>query len=310
MKISPTIAVALSLLVCTTSAGHSETPEEPSAYTQGILSSFDLPLNDLGERPDGNFFHRLFDGFSGNFAIGVPLDLSRDEVITGDGFRGRTGNTPSLKATVKYNPVGAWFAAGTYYYYKDRELQQDWNPDFSYVFGYDDWRPYTFSLVYSNYGGNRINPDRGRGQEVTEFDEGTISLGWKFPLPKKISKHFLLDQNGGIGCIVGYNVSPRFFDLETSQNRRWKQAASIGCKYTIKGSWYLNWSAFYYPKAYQKQPWDPDFTYGFGYFDWRPGTFSLQYNNYSGNAFPFRRDREGAGRFLDGELSLSWSWSF
>lgn len=284
--------------------------DEPSPYAQGILSSFDIPFNDLSERPDGNFLQRLFHGFSGNFTVGVPLDLAGDGILTGDGFRGRTGNTPLFKTTVKYNPLGAWFAAGTYYYYKNRDLQQEWNPDFSYVFGYDDWRPYTFSLVYSNYGGNRINPDRERGAEVTEFDEGTITLAWKFPLPRAISEPFLLDKNGGIGCLVAYNVSPKYFDLDTSVNRRWKQAASIGCKYAIKGNWYLNWSAFFYPKSYQKQPWDPDYTYGFGYFNWKPGTFSLQYNNYSGNAFPFRKNREGAGSFLDGELSLSWSWSF
>ena len=284
--------------------------DEPPAYVEGALSSFDLPLNDLKERPAGNWFQRAMHGFSGNFTVGVPLDLSREVVSTGDGFRGRTGNTPSFKATVKYNPVGAWFAAGTYYYYKDRDLQEPWNPDFSYVFGYDDWRPYTFSLVYSNYGGNRINPDRQAGEELTEFDEGTVSLGWKFPVPKLISEPLLIDQDGGIGCIISYNASPRYFDLATLVNRRWKQSASLGCKYTIKGNWYVNGTAFYYPYKYQKQPWDPDFTYGFGYFDWRPGTFSLQYNNYSGNRFPWNERGEGTGRFIDGEVSLSWSWSF
>ena len=30
---------------------------------------------------------------------------------------------------------------------------------------------------------------------------------------------------------------------------------------------------FYFNPKVQKQPWDPDYTYGFGYFDWR----SLRY---------------------------------
>ncbi len=283
---------------------------EENPVIQGILSSYDIPINDLREKPDGGPLKRLFSGFSGNFTLGVPLDLTADVVNEGDGFRSRVGNTPTVRATVKYNPVGAWFAAGTFYYYKDGDLQQDWNPDFSYVFGYDDWRPYTFSLVYSNYGGNRINPDRSSGSEVTEFNEGTISLGWKFPLPKKIAKPFLLFKDGGIGCIVNYHVSPQFFDLASSRNRPWKQAASLGCKYTIKGNWYVNWNAFYYPKSFQQQPWDPDFTYGIGYFDWRPGTISIQYNNYSGNRFPWRQRGPDTGRFTDGEFSISWGWSF
>lgn len=277
---------------------------------QGILSSYDIPLNDLRDPPEGGPIKRLFSGFSGNIAIAVPLDLTADEVNEGDGFRSRVGNTPTVRATVKYNPVGAWFAAGTFYYYKDSELQQEWNPDFSYVIGYDDWRPYTFSLVYSNYGGNRFNPDREEGSQVTEIDEGTLSLGWKFPVPKKIAKPFLFSDDAGIGCIVNYHVSPKFFDLESLQRQSWKQAASLGCKYTIKGNWYLNWTAFYYPRSFQQQPWDPDFTYGFGYFDWRPGTISLQYNNFSGNRFPFRERGPDTGRFIDGEITLSWSWSF
>ena len=295
------------VLIYTPSAFAEDTP---SPVAQGILSSFDIPLNDLRNTPEGGLFKRLFSGFSGNIALGVPLDLSAGELSSGDGFRSRVGNTPALKATVKYNPVGAWFAAGTYYYYTDRNLQQEWNLDFSYVFGYDDWRPYTFSLVYSNYGGNRISPDRLEGEEVTEFNEGTISLGWKFLIPRKIAKPLLISDQSGIGCIVNYHASPRYFDLETLENRRWKQAASLGCKYTIKGNWYLNWTAFYYPKSYQQQPWDPDFTYGFGYFDWRPGTISIQYNNYSGNRFPGRARGLDTGRFIDGELSINWSWSF
>ncbi len=253
---------------------------------------------------------RLLHGFSGSLSAGMPLDLSQAETTEGEGQRARVGNTPTLKATVKYNPVSAWFATGTAYIYLDRDLQEEWNPDFSYVFGYDDWRPYTFSLVYSNYGGNRFSPDRAQGAEVTEFDEGTVSLGWKFPIPDRLAKPFVVASDGGIGCIIGYNVSPRYFDLRSSENRSWKQAASLGCKYIITGNWYLNWTAFYYPKEYQQQPWDPDYTYGFGYFDWRPGTISLQYNNYSGNRFPGRQRGDETGRFIDGELSVSWSWSF
>lgn len=32
-----------------------------------------------------------------------------------------------------------------------------------------------------------------------------------------------------------------------------------------------------------KQPWNPDFTYAFGYDDWHPNTFNFQYENYTSN---------------------------
>ena len=284
--------------------------EESSPVMKGLFSSLDVPLHELRDRPDGGFFSRLLDGFSGNLTVGVPLDLSTTAQLSGDGFRDRFGNTPTARATIKYNPIGNWFAAGTFYYYYDDNLQAEWTPDFSYVFGYDDWRPYTFSLIYSNYGGNRFSPDRRNGQEVTEFNEGTVQLGWKFPIPKKLARPFMVSERGGIGCIVAYNASPSYFDLASLAQRRWKQSASLGCKYAIIGNWYVNATAFYYPHGGQQQPWDPDFTYGFGYFDWRPGTFSIQYNNYSGNRFPWRSGGDDQGRFMDGEISVSWSWAF
>ena len=64
----------------------------------------------------------------------------------------------------------------------------------------------------------------------------------------------------------------------------------------------------YYPYPEQKQPWDPDFTYGFGYFDWHPGTISVQYNNYSGNRYPWHKKSPDTGRFKDGAITISWSW--
>jgi hypothetical protein len=60
----------------------------------------------------------------------------------------------------------------------------------------------------------------------------------------------------------------------------------------------------------QQQPWDPDFTYGFGYFDFHSGTFSVQYNNYSGNRFPWRHRGPHTGTFAYGGISISWGYGF
>ena len=97
-------------------------------------------------------------------------------------------------------------------------------------------------------------------------------------------------------------------DVATLSMQDWKQSISLGLKYVIYNWWYANTSLYYYPNPDQKQPWDPDYTYGFGYFDWHPGTISVQYNNYSGNRYPWHRKSPDTGSFKDGAITISWSW--
>ncbi|WP_369062427.1 hypothetical protein ABOZ73_09080 [Caulobacter sp. 73W] len=60
----------------------------------------------------------------------------------------------------------------------------------------------------------------------------------------------------------------------------------------------------------QQQPWDPDFVYSFGWFDWRPGGWSVQYSNYSGNRYPGADRAAGTGRFKDGTISVTYNHAF
>jgi hypothetical protein len=105
---------------------------------------------------------------------------------------------------------------------------------------------------------------------------------------------------------VNYSWSPHYADA-TGTTHRNKQKAGLAVKYGIYKWLYATTTVSYYPRRSQQQPWDPDYTYGFGYFDWHPRTFSIQYNNYAGNRYPWRRGARAG--FRDGGLSLTWSWS-
>lgn len=214
----------------------------------------------------------------------------------------------SLNASLRYNPLSYWYIESTFFKYCDKEYQAPWDPDFTYSFGYDDWHPYTLSLVYSNYGGNRLNPDKEKGEHFTRFEEGTFSLGWKYTLPRWIEELFIVHPSGGIRGSVNWNLTPRYPD-ESGSTEEWKQSFSLSMKYTIYEWWYFDVNVFWYPRSdQQQQPWDPDYTYGFGFFDWHPGSFSLQYNNYSGNRFSSGNRAENTGKFRDGSVTASWSW--
>jgi len=285
--------------------------EKKNEVIEGLLSSFALPLHDLLQKKHASEWRNLLDGWSVGAAFEYPLKENPPPAGTGFGSQGqRGGNKARLALSLRYNPISSWFVQTTYYRYRDEDLQAPWDPDFSYSFGYDDWHPYTLSLVYANYGGNRLHPDRSQDERFTRFEEGTFSLGWKFSVPRALEESLLVHPTGSIGCNINYNVTPKYVDLASLSRKDVKQSVSLGCKYTIYKWWYANFTLYAYPFPKQQQPWDPDFTYGFGYFDWHSGTLSIQYNNYSGNRFPWRQRSADTGHFQDGSFMASISWSF
>lgn len=244
-------------------------------------------------------------------AMDMPLRTTEGG-FKGSGFQGSPAVSPTLQADLRYNPHSSWFAGVTFYRYLMGDRQRPWNPDFTYTFGYDDWRPDTFSFTYSNYGGNRLFPDHTvpRGQlpeRHTRFNQGQWSLGYKFALPEALRPLLLIDEKHQLGCSINANLTPRYTDLKSRSIQSGKRSASLGCRYSTPSNWYANVTFYYYPDRSQQQPWDPDFTYGFGYFDRHPGTISIQYNNYSGNRYPWHERSRGQGEPRNGSISISWS---
>src|SRR5262245_25017123 len=126
--------------------------------TDGLSSSFSLPWHDLLKKEHPSEWRNLLNGVSLGIALDVPLRTGTANQ-NGSGAQGeRSGHSPTVRASLRYNPLSYWFGSATFYAYLDPDSQASWEPDFSYSFGYDDWHPYTLSLVYSNYGGNRLHP--------------------------------------------------------------------------------------------------------------------------------------------------------
>lgn len=245
------------------------------------------------------------------FRLRLAFDYPLRTTATGElgaGTQGGPAVSPTLQAELRANPTTYWFGGITFYRYLYGERQQAWNPDFTYTFGYDDWHPYTVSLVYGNYSGNRINP--GPREAHSRFGQGTWSLGYKFPMPQVLDPIFKLDETHEVNCNANANLTPRYTALRTTEIQKYKRTLSLGCRYSLPNNLYANLTLIYYPDRSQQQPWDPDFTYGFGYFDWRPGTITVQYNNYSGNRFPWQDSNSGQGGFRRGSISISWSHSW
>lgn len=284
--------------------------DESKEIMRGVLSSFSLPLRDLLQQEHPSEWQNLFHGLSGAFAFDLPVQQKPGDARSGSGSSGATGNIMDLRAVVRYNPLTYWFFQSTFYVYPNPGDRASWNPDFTYTFGYDDWHPYTFSLVYSNYMGNQFFPNQQKGEVYTRIEQGTIALGWKYILPRFLEELFIVHPSGSVGMGFYYNVTPSYYDLNSDNTRLWKHSLSYTVRYIIYKWFYVNATFYYYPDASQQQPWDPDISYGFGYYDWHPGTISVQYNNYSGTRYPWRSGSPNTGGFQDGSFSLIYSWAW
>jgi hypothetical protein len=256
---------------------------------EGIMSSFALPFGDLlAPMAEGTQISAVSLRFTLNYS------LQEDDWQSGLDGQGSPSVAPTLQTTLRYTPLSYWFASVTGFYYVEPQQRQSWNPDFAYAFGYDDWHPYTLSLTYGNAGGNRFSPEPHGSR--TRFEQGTWTLGFKFPLPQILEPVFTVGESDAVGCIAAFNYTPRFSDLTTRKLQSGKEVMTLGCRYSLPHWWYLNATVYAYPVSGQRQPWDPGITYGFGFFDWHQRTFSIQYNNFSRN-----------GGWRGGSLGLSWS---
>jgi len=190
------------------------------------------------------------------------------------------------------------------YTYPDGRLP--WEPDFTYSFGYDNWRPNTFSLVYANYTNSRFSRDDGK--PATRFEYGRVSAGYKFLLPAALHSPWDDGEAGRINCRVGYHYTPRY-EVPNAPDRHGQQAASFGCRAPIWRNLFADLTAYDYVAGVQR-PWDPDYTYSFGWFDWRPNHLSVQYTNYSGTRYPGRDRTPHTGRFNDGAITVTYNLAF
>ncbi|TAE26772.1 MAG: hypothetical protein EAZ92_10385 [Candidatus Kapaibacterium sp.] len=270
-----------------------------------MKTSFEFPFEDFLK-------NNHVDGLSGGITATYPLSDAASQPENGSNSQGVALSSAVLGLSLSYKPISYWFVSVSVMRYFFPSQKQSWNPDFTYSFGYNDWHPYTFSFVYSNHQGNRLFPSIASGEVVTRFWEGNFSLGWKFPSAKLIEHLCVVHPSGGIGHSLHLNIHPqyRIQGAKHDELGYWKTALSFSTKYTIYEQIYANFTVFWYPIHGQQQPWDPDFTYGIGFFDWHPYTLSVQYNNHVGGRFPWNPSNAKLKGLLDGTLSLSWSFVF
>ncbi len=289
MKISLKKAVLLATAFFFQPAGGvkaDEMEEELKRIFDGASKSFDFPAKEWLESTTDSRVNK---------ELSCDAGFSLAQRNSGDGY------FPVLNTSVKFTPLGYWFAETVLYYYTEQEEQDEWEPDFVYRFGYEDWRPYTFSLVYSNYTGNRSISDVSE-----QYDRGSYSLTWNLPVPDFIARPFLIEPERAISCTAGMIYSPLYTTVEEDGHD--KIRGKISFSVPLYRSLHLSFTFFhYFDDSGAQQPWDPDYTYELA---WRGKYFSIAYKNYGGTRFPWRSNLQHDSGFADGSIGITWHWDW
>jgi hypothetical protein len=201
------------------------------------------------------------------------------------------------------------FSFNTTFYvdFNKRATMARWIPDYTYSIGRYNWRSRRVNFGYENYTNNRYSDNFRTFRN--KFLEGYYFLAYNY-FPVKLNKLVKIDSTTGIRLtgFTRYSVTYRDeFEVTRGGLFSGKPQAGISCRYTIAMNIYVESALYFYDNS-KKQPWDPDFTYGFGYFDWRSFRVCVTYGNWAINRFPWNKKYYGRYSFLDGNFRVAFNW--
>lgn len=196
-------------------------------------------------------------------------------------------------------------------------LYQDFNPrasarwtsNYTYSLARYAWKPNSLNFGYENYVNNRYTDNFKQVQE--KFFQGYYFISYGDNI-EKLNAKIKLDETTNVKVTYVARYSIKYIDEKDvvhGGGSSGKTTLAIGFHYVIFKNIYVESAVYYYPKeGVKKQPWDPDYTYGFGYFDWRSFRLSATYGNWAVNRFPWNKKFYPNYGFLDGNFKISANW--
>ena len=185
-----------------------------------------------------------------------------------------------------------------------------WIADFNYAIGRYNWRAKRINFGYENYTNNKYTDSwRVLGEK---FMEGYYFISYNH-VPKKINAAIRIDSTTSLRFIYFARYAIKYrdeFDVLHGGLLSGKPTGGAAIRFTIFWNFYIESALYVYAHPSRKQPWDPDYTYGFGYFDWRAFRISLTYGNWAVNRFPWNKQHYSSYSFVDGNFRIvaNWAW--
>ena len=232
----------------------------------------------------------------------VSINLGRIIVNDGEGTRSEIRSALGFYTRIRFYEEFSLITT----FYKDfnKRAEARWTSDYTYAIGRYNYRPKRFNFGYENYLNNKYTDNFKMFSD--KFMQGYYFLSYGHGL-EKLSYKISLDNSTSLRLTY---VARYAIKYENKQKEivgdvfHGKLALGAGFRYTIYKNIYVE-SAFYlYPNPVKKAAWDPDYTYGFGYFDWRSFRLSLTYGNWAVNRFPWNKTEYSHYGIIDGNFRI------
>lgn len=198
----------------------------------------------------------------------------------------------------------------TLYQDLNKKAALPWSPHVNYSIGRYQWRPNKFNYGYENYQPNRF--DHNATDWKTKFLQGYYFISYSHLLPDSLRKYTQIDSTSMLKFtyFVRYSI---FYAGNQNENLggTWmnsKPVFGFNVRYIIGRNYYVEFNPLVHLNKRTQMPWDGDFTYGVGYFDYRSFRVSASYANYGPNRWPWNRQDVLPHGFFEGNFRLAFNW--
>jgi hypothetical protein len=196
----------------------------------------------------------------------------------------------------------------TFFHDWNKNARADWISDYTYGFGRYSWVPRTWSYGYENYAPNKYS-DSPR-EFLQNMLLGNFFLSYNHNFAQRLMEKFHVG-NASFSLIPFVRYSFSFIDANHRIRRGLgRPNMGLAARYNIWRNLYAESAVYAYISPNHKQPWDPDYTYGFGWFDWRPFRLSVTYGNWIINRFPWNENPYPKHGFWDGNFRVVFNWAW
>ncbi len=180
-----------------------------------------------------------------------------------------------------------------------------WLSNMYYQIGWYNWHNQSLSFGYENYGPNQFNK---KTDWFANFKRGFVFASYNIDLLSDYA-NMKFDETSQIRITPTLRYSYEYPEARSNLkggNHKFILGSSI--RWSIARKFYIEGAAYYYPKKETQLPWDPDFTYGFGYFNWHAFKMNISYGNWIANRFPWNK-KEMEHHFTNGEFQVMFVWA-
>jgi hypothetical protein len=224
-----------------------------------------------------------------------------------------------VRHAIRYNlNINFWkylYFRNTFYFdLSPSDVSPSWIANYFYQLGWYNWNNKTFSFGYENYLPNNWST---LGQDfTTNLRRGFFFISYNFTLEahqdstKRQWRGMFHDATSRIAFTPFARIHIEYQDLNNNFGGYFKPIFGLNLRYTIWRNIFVEGAVYAYPIQATILPWDPDYTYGFGVFNWRSFKLNASYGNWIANRFPWNPKELNHYNFLNGEFLVQFNYSW